>query len=45
MSKLIKYEFRKTWITKAILLGVTAAVMLLLEYLLIANMYEKHDGE
>ena len=26
MSKLIKYEFRKTWITKAILLGVTAVL-------------------
>ena len=26
MSKLFKYEFRKTWITKAILLGVTAVL-------------------
>ena len=28
-----------------VMLGVTAALLLLLEYLLIANMSEKHDGE
>ena len=35
MSKLIKYEFRKTWITKLVMLGITAA----LEALYLVSLY------
>ncbi len=41
MFKLMKYEFRKTWITKLILLGITAAA----EAAFLFNLYtDKEDG-
>lgn len=39
MFKLMKYEFRKTWITKVILLGITAA----LEALFLYGLYAEQD--
>ena len=41
MFKLMKYEFRKTWITKLILLGITAAVEI---WFLVSLYMEKEDG-
>ena len=41
MFKLMKYEFRKTWVTKLILLGITAAA----EVAFLFNLYtDKEDG-
>lgn len=41
MFKLMKYEFRKTWVTKLILLGITAAA----EAAFLFNLYtDKEDG-
>ena len=41
MFKLMIYEFRKTWITKLILLGITAAA----EAAFLFNLYtDKEDG-
>ena len=39
MLKLMKYEFRKTWITKLVLLGITAA----LEALFLVSLYAKFE--
>ncbi len=41
MFKLMKYEFRKTWITKLILLGITAAAEI---WFLVSLYMEKEDG-
>ena len=40
MGKLMRYEFRKTWFTKAILLGVTA----LLEALFLIGLYGEYSS-
>ena len=40
MFKLMKYEFRKTWITKLILLGITAAA----EIAFLVSLYMEKEG-
>ncbi len=40
MFKLMKYEFRKTWMTKVILLGITAAAQVLFLF----GLYGDHDN-
>ena len=40
MGKLMKYEFKKTWMTKAVMLGITA----LLEALFLFGLYGEHSG-
>ena len=40
MFKLMKYEFRKTWITKLILLGITAAA----EIWFLVSLYMENEG-
>ena len=40
MTKLMKYEFRKTWITKVILLGITAAA----EIAYLIALYTNHEN-
>ena len=40
MLKLIKYEFRKTWFTKLILLGITAVV----EVIFLIGLYAEKEG-
>ena len=40
MFKLMKYEIRKTWITKLILLGITAAA----EIAYLISLYTENDG-
>ncbi len=39
MLKLMKYEFRKTWLTKLVLLGITAA----LEVLFLVSLYAEYE--
>ena len=41
MGKLLKYEFRKTWMTKLVLLGITAVA----EIAFLIGLYSKNDDQ